>query len=192
MQMFTPKFMNTFNKMISITFKDKILRHSDTVKYLGYLISSKKKNRSIILCEEPEIKLRIRELYMRSNMIRCYFSKCSREVKKLLFNTYFSTIYCSSLWEINVKKHDHLMIAYNDALRIIFGLHRWCSASAAFVKERIGNLTFVRRTAVFSLRSRIENTDNVILKAIYSALFKDGHVCKLANIWNVLLTPVTH
>ena len=190
-QMFTPKYMNSFNETLSITFKDTILRHCDTVKYLGYAISTKKKNRAIVFNEDPETKTRARELYARANMIRCYFAKCSSDVKSLLFRTYFSSIYCSSLWEVDIKKHDQLMVAYNDTLRIVFGLYKFCSASTAFVNARINNLTAVRRHAVFSLLSRIKISKNVILVALYNLTVKDCQSSNLSKIWNHLLKPST-
>ena len=159
------------------------------MKYYGYLISSKKKNRAIVLNEDPEIKTRSRELYARANMVKCCFAKCSSDVKRLIFRTYFSTIYCASLWDVDIKKHDLITIAYNDTLRIIFGLYKYCSASTAFVTERIGNLTALRRLAVFSLRSRIERSENVILAALYNVMLKYGQSSNLLKMWNKLLTP---
>jgi len=74
-----------------IRFRGQILRWNDTVRYLGFDINCND-------LDYEEIDRRQREIYARANLIVSRFSSCSYEVKLYLFRTYFSNIYCSSLW----------------------------------------------------------------------------------------------
>jgi hypothetical protein len=186
LQCYVPKFLHSVKHAINIRFQDAILAHKIVIKYLGYSVGCKVKSKKVILSDETEIANRNRELYMRANMLRSNFYACSPEVKRKLFNTFFSSIYCSSLWLYDVKKHDPIRVAYNNALRIIFNLKRSCSASEAFVSRRIGNFDFVLRKSAFSMKTRISDSDNVIINTIKCYLFETNE-CELARIWNNLL-----
>jgi len=153
--------------------------HSNQVRYLGCLISSKLRYHKMIIDDIPEIKSRICELYRNANIIKSRFSHCSQLVKRNLFLSYFSSIYCCSLWLNVITKSHSARVAHNDALRIIFGIPRFSSASDAFVANRIGNIDYVLRTAMYSLKQRICATDNILLSTIDN---KD-----LSAIWNSYL-----
>ena len=140
MQFFVPNFLFGTKDEIGVFFNSVRLTHTKSVTYLGYLISSKCKNKSVILDDEIEIKKRKCEIYMRAYMIRNVFVYCSVAVKQQLFHSYLDSIYCCSLWNFKIKRQHSIMIAYNNALRIIFGLHSRCSASQAFVLLNIGNV----------------------------------------------------
>jgi len=97
LQCFTPKFLHAIKELITIDLNGAVLKHIDSVKYLGFNVSSKTKSRKCVLDDEKEIQKRACEVYMRANMIRSYFSCCSYHVKRKLFQSYLSTIYCCSL-----------------------------------------------------------------------------------------------
>ncbi len=141
----------------------KILQWKETVRYLGYDINCRKR-------DEEELIRRKRELYARANLIRNRFSSCSLAVKKFLFRTFFSNIYCNSVW-VPLKKSllHHIKVAYNDACRIVFGRNRRDSASAMFCDLTLCGFNSVRRIAAFSLLRRIAMSDNTIVKAIINS-----------------------
>jgi hypothetical protein len=187
LQCFTPKSMSAVKDDVYVNFNGAKVQHNCHVKYLGYTIASKVKYGRVVLDDDIEIKLRIGELYMRANMIKCYFSRCSFDVKCKLFQTYLSSIYCCSTWNCDIGKTHPVKVAHNNALRIVFNLPKRCSASEAFVQRRLGNINFILRTAVYSIKQRLSLTKNVLLKSTYEPLFVGRHRCNLSNVWNKLL-----
>src|SRR5665811_2012214 len=99
-------------------------------------------------------------------MIRTRFSLCSKSVKVQLFNTYFSNIYCCSLWQRQIGKSHSVRVAHNDALRIIFGIPRYSSASENFVDLNLQNIDHVLKNSVNSLQQRLKGTKNKICEHI--------------------------
>ena len=63
--------------------------HVHETKYLGYFLSEDKS-------DDAEISKQIRTLYIRSNTLLRMFSYCTIDVKKELFRTYCSSLYCCS------------------------------------------------------------------------------------------------
>jgi len=111
----------------------------DTVRYLGYDINCRDR-------DSEELSRRRRELYARANLIQSRFGACSYNVKIHLFKTFFSTVYCCSLW-VPVWKAilDKVRTAYNDAFRIIFGYSRRSSASSTFCENSVRDFYAIRR-----------------------------------------------
>ena len=129
-----PKWINTLNPVISIMFKGSVIEVCTSVRYLGYIIQSDRKWNKDSLVDEDEIFKRSGELYKRDFMIRSKFSKCSRDMKRYLFTTYLSSIYCSSLWMLCRSQYQKIRVSYNNALRIIFGLSKDAGATMMFIE----------------------------------------------------------
>ena len=101
---------------------------------------------------------------------------------------YCGNLYCSSLWCFFKKKKTFLKklsVAYNNAFRVLQHLPRWCSASTMFVQ----NFNSLLRKNVYSLRSRVQCSNNVDVSVIYesdikykSALFKTIEMLLSNNI----------
>jgi len=178
-QCFLPSSISSYLPQVYITFNGCIIHHSSQVKYLGYTISSRLRYRKMILDDQHEIRKRICELYRNANMIRSRFGHCNSTVKRLLFLAYFSCIYCCSLWETVITKSHPLRVAHNDAMRIIFGIPRYSSATEAFVNNRIGNIDFVLRNMIYSFKLRLISCENRLVTTIDN----NG----LNNIWNSYL-----
>ena len=85
-----PKQLKLINNS-EIKLYDKNLEFVDTCKYLGFYM-----NRSF--CDDGDINRQMRSFYIRSNYLIRNFSKCSDNVKSLLFNSYCSSMYCAPLW----------------------------------------------------------------------------------------------
>lgn len=123
----------------SIQMGGKDLNWVECVKYLGYEISCWAR-------DEAEITRRKREMYMQANLISSRFKKCSESVKKYIFMTYFSNIYCSSLWLPNSKNVlSSAKVAYNDSFRCLFGYSRRSSATEMFCNHRVPDFTAMQR-----------------------------------------------
>lgn len=158
------------------------LNWSDNVRYLGYDMSCWER-------DAAEIMRRRRDLYVRASLISSRFYNCSVPVKKYLFNTYFGSIYCMSLWVPVSKMLLHkVKVAYNDAFRAIFKISRRASASGMFATNGIKDFTAIYRRAAYSLLCRIASSDNLIVSSIYNS-----NVFILSSIYkawcNILLTP---
>ena len=173
------------NPAITIKFKSQEIEVCSSVRYLGYIIQSRRKWNIDTLSDEDEISKRSGELYKRAFMIRSKFSRCSIPVKKYLFTTYLSTIYCSSLWIMTKSQSNKIRVSYNNALRIIFGLTRDSSATAMFVEYNIRNFEALRKLSVRSLAVRnLHSTNSVIDFISDSSIHHESH---LSTIWYSIL-----
>ncbi|CAL8128115.1 unnamed protein product [Orchesella dallaii] len=160
----------------------KTLQWQDTVRYLGYDVSCRDR-------DHDEMLRRRREIYARANQLRSRFAMCSDSVKQYLFKTYFSSIYCCTLWTPVKKDYlEKIRVAYNDAFRMLFSHSRRCSASKMFADASMNDFNAMRRTSVYSLLTRLATSDNKILQAlIQSKVFTCSSTSK---IWKELLFNV--
>ena len=135
------------------------VRHKD---YLGYTISDDLNDNQAIIKEK-------RGIYARGNMLHRKFKACNNEVKKKLFVSYCTSLYCSALWSTYTPKRvmEEIHIAHNDVYRLLFKLPRGLiSVSQHFVTAGIPNFTMIRRRHMYSLYKRILSSSNVIINAI--------------------------
>ena len=82
-------------------------------------------------------------------MIANKFSHCSKATKIILFKSFVSNIYLSSIWlpiwlpnRANIRK---IKVAYNNAYRIVMKYKRRNSASLVFLYDNVNNLTIKLR-----------------------------------------------
>ena len=95
------------------------------------------------------------------------FNYCSPDVKRCMFTSYCSTMYCSSIWfDSAVTSMRKLKITYNNGLRRILNLSKYSSASEMFVNLNIPSFDELLRKIVFSFRSRIQDSSNSIVNGI--------------------------
>ena len=95
----------------------------DREKYLGIIMDLSSN-------ENCDISRQTRALYCIGNKLRSKFSLCSTYVKNILFKSYCTSFYGSSLWHnYNSYSIRSLGVAYNDAFRMIHGLPRHTSAT---------------------------------------------------------------
>ena len=69
------------------------LNNVEKETYLGFIMNSCDKED-----DRPTICKETRALYARGNMLLSKFGHCTVDVKKNLFMTYCSSLYCCSLW----------------------------------------------------------------------------------------------
>ena len=96
-------------------------------KYLGHIINED-------MSDDADVFRQVICLYIRGNIISRKFANCSINVKLLLvFKTYYSCLYTSQLLGTCLSRTmNRLKVAYNDSLRIVLGIPRYCSASEMF------------------------------------------------------------
>jgi len=156
------------------------LEWCDNFPYLGYTIQNSQKH-----CDEMEMEKRVNSLKTIGTVLLTRFGNTSREVKKLLFNTYAGVIYCAALWVPSTKSGCKAKVAYNTALRRLFCVRGEHSISKLFVELRINNFTALRRFASFSLKSRVLCNDNEIIISIRNC--DSFYESDIFHSWNELL-----
>ena len=100
-------------------------------KYLGVYIRND-------LNDNAEISFQTRKLYASSNILLRKFNRCSIHVKLILFQCYCMCFYLLQLcFQFNLGTMNRLRVAFNNSLRRILGLPRYCSATEMCVFNRI-------------------------------------------------------
>ena len=109
----------------------------------------------------------IKQLYKQSYMIANNFSHCSKATKIILFKSFVSNIYLSSIWLPNRANMRKIKVAYNNAYRILMKYKRRNSASLMFLYDNVNNLTIKLRKSYNSLHQRIRNSRNSLIVQLY-------------------------
>jgi hypothetical protein len=111
-----------------------------------------------------DIRRQYRALCVRTNILIRRFASCSKEVKTLVFTSYCSNVYCGALWsnhsQADIKALD---VCYNNAYRWLIGQTRPYSASNMFVSNRVVTFGALMRGSVFSLKTRIEKSEHMVM-----------------------------
>ena len=174
LQTFFPRWLNKLNPNTSIIFKSTEVPSVKCVRYLGFLVEQVTKFNVDIISDEEEICKKSSEIYKRAYMIRSKFNKCSLKVKKYLFTTYLSSIYCSSLWNLTSVQEKKITVAYNNAFRIVCNFRKDCSATEMFRENEVKNLRDIRKVAIYSLLGRNQNSSNQIVDFVAYSLFMEN------------------
>jgi hypothetical protein len=111
------------------------LQFIDEFKYLGHILNNN-------CTDDNDIKREIRNLYARTNVLKKRFSKCSIDVKLMLFKSFCLCLYDSALWTtFNSGSLDRLKACYNKCIKIFFGYLR--THSVTNMLSDLGLPTFV-------------------------------------------------
>ena len=119
--------------------------------------------------DNEDIQRQIGSLYVSANILRRKFYCCSDYIKIMLFKSYCSSMYGSSLWcHFSKSVFSRLGVAYNNSLRSLLGLPRWRSATQMFVL--CDSMTFAAnlRKSRHSLLKRLEHSGNVYITCLTS------------------------
>ena len=69
------------------------------------------------------------------------FANCSINVKLVVFKAYCLCLYTSQFWGTCLSRTmNRLKVAYNDSLRMVLGIPRYCSASEMFAYTNVSKL----------------------------------------------------
>ena len=100
---------------------------------------------------------KVKCLYIRGNIISRKFANCSINVKLVVFKTYCSCLYTAQLWGTCLSRTmNRLKVAYNDSLRMVLGIPRYCSASEMFAYTNVPSCQRVIRLNIYSFMRRIQ------------------------------------
>ncbi len=151
------------------------LDYADSCRYLGYIVSNTGS-------DDDDVKRQKRSLYATANRLKRQFVGCSFEVKKQLFTSYCSNLYCAQLWSrFTQASWSSVRVAYNNACRIVLGLERFCSASNMFVFNEMCNFEALLRKNIFGFISRILSSQNVIMTVL--TRMSCGGLTELGKRW---------
>ena len=130
------------------------LQYVSSVNYLGNQITSD-------LSDDESIHSHIRGFYTRANSLVRKFQFASPGVKRVLFNAYCSSMYCSQLWSrYTLGTMRKLRVAYNNAFRILFGYRTSASVSQMFVSHGVDSFEARRRKLTYAFVQRIATSEN--------------------------------
>ena len=154
------------------------LEYVQEVTYLGHVISADLK-------DESDIRRQYRSLCVRANMLSRRFGRCSDMVKSHLFRSYCISMYCAALWSnYSQKSIKSLQVCYNNALRMLLGRPRYCSASDMFVKAGLPSFYEYLRKSVYGFMQRINKSKNLLISCVTDGVMQDS---KMWSKWNELL-----
>jgi len=128
--------------------------------YLGYTISNNKN------CDDLEVKKRTKNMRVQAIILGIRFAKASCEVKRKLFSTFFSTIYCEALWLPSNRCLRKVTVAHNYCFRAVFNKYGRYSLYAEMVRKNVLTFGAFRRKAILSLYNRLHSIDNDIIKSV--------------------------
>ncbi|XP_063895033.1 uncharacterized protein LOC135118044 [Helicoverpa armigera] len=141
-------------------------------KYLGHIVTDDLK-------DNEDIERERRALAVRGNMLARRFARCTVQVKLALFKAYCQSFYTSSLWvNYTQRAYSALRVQYNNVLRMLLRLPRFCSASSMFAEARIDDFYALRRKRVASMLARVRGSSNDILKIVASK-----YQCPIHSLW---------
>lgn len=129
-------------------------------KYLGHVITD-------CLADDQDIDRERGALAARGNMLARRFARCTTEVKMTLFRAYCQSFYSCSLWvRYTQKAYNALRVQYNNVLRMLLGLPRFCSASGMFADARLDDFYAIMRKRCASMLRRFRVSTNSILATL--------------------------
>ena len=121
---FTPKHYRLL--LLSLFMNSLPILYADSVKYLGFIITSNN-------CDDSDILKQMRMLYCRFYRLVKLFNECSKPVLLELCRSFCTVFYCPYLWTHYKKTtFSKIRIAYNNVhvYRKILGVSRRASAIA--------------------------------------------------------------
>ena len=105
-------------------------------------------------------------IYDQTSYCEC-FSYCTISVKRELFRSYCSSLYCCSLWsDYRKATYRKLTVAFNNIHRRMLGLPWRSSASAMYANYDLHNIDTVIRRSLFGFIQRLSVSQNSIVRSI--------------------------
>ena len=141
---------------------DKVLTVCNQVKYLGHIIADD-------MSDDLDMGRQCRQLYAQGNTLVRKFHMCTIEVKITLFKTYCTPLYTAHMWcKYKMYSLRKLTVAYNDAMRILFRIPRYLSATQMFANMQVPTCQAVLRNLMYRFIGRLDSSINLILSALFS------------------------
>ena len=138
------------------------IQYVKQAKYLGTIISCGN--------SDADVKRQMRRFYANANVLLRKFSKCSYDIKCMLFRSFCTNLYCSQFWYHSSQSIlRKLKISYNNSLRRLLNLPKYNSASEMFVCLNIPSLGELQRKSINGFITRLKSTDNSIVNSLINS-----------------------
>ena len=103
-----------------------------------------------------DMKRQMKKFYANNNILSRKFSKCSPDVKCMLFKLFCSNMYCSTMWyNCTVNAMRKLRISYNNSLRRLLNISKYNSASEMFVNLNIKSFGELVKNYIHNFMNRL-------------------------------------
>ena len=114
-------------------------------------------------------------------MVLRKYAKGLPDVKRYLFKTYCSNLYCAPFSYYSTKTAmKNLNVPHNNSLRRLLGLRTNNSASGMFANLNIPSFGKLLKKYVYNFRNRLETSDDIIFCGIYLSHFPlQSGICDL-------------
>ena len=137
----------------------------ESYKYLGIYLSSDLK-------EDTDIKRQIKSIYSRGNILIRKFRGCTNDIKCLLFQSFCTNFYCSSLWSsFNMSTIHNAKVAFNNVFRYLLGIRERCSISQLFLNNNVDSFYVLLRKSIFNLYMRLKECDNALVSCVLNSFY---------------------
>ena len=133
------------------------------------------------MSDDADVFRQVKCLYIRVNIISRKFANCRINVKLFVFKT-CSCLYTSQLWGTCLSRTMNRLneVAYNDSLRMVLGIPRYCSASDMFAYTNVPSCQCVIRLNIYTFMKRIQC---MYCRFGGSGYFNNNNMCKLILCW---------
>ena len=92
-------------------------------------------------------------------------------------------MYCATLWSnFTVKSFNSLKVCYNNSLRMLLNMPRYCSASSMFLNSGLPTFQEFRRKSVYSVMLRLQASENSLIKCVVNKCLPESRLCSLCLI----------
>ena len=127
-------------------------------KYLGHIISN---NGS----DNQDIQREIRNMFIRTNVLRRKFASCSFNVKKILFKSYCMCFFDIALWSsFTIALITKLHSCYNKCVKLFFGYKRFSSLTATLLETGLPSFDTVLLNSRAKFKICLDKNTNLLVK----------------------------
>ena len=127
-------------------------------KYLGHIISN---NGS----DNQDIQREIRNMFIRTNVLRRKFASCSFNVKKILFKSYCMCFFDIALWSsFTIALITKLHSCYNKCVKLFFGYKRFSSLTATLLETGLPSFDTVLLNSRAKFKICLDKNSNLLVK----------------------------
>ena len=159
----------------SVILNGKKLEFVNKVKYLGVIINDD-------FQDDKDIHRQASAMYVRNNTLYRKFGMCTNLVKKFLFKSYCSNLYCSHLWWHYTKSSENkVCVAYNKGLKTFLGYDYMYSSKAMFCENGLDSYEVMYRKYMYGFYNRCHNVSNeMVFNIVNSYDFLSSLFVKIA------------
>jgi len=139
------------------------LQFVSSFRYLGHIMCDS-------LCDNDDIKREIKNTFVRTNTLIRKFSKCSFDVKCILFRFYCLCLYDIALWyKYNLSCYNKFRSFYNKCIKSFFGYNRSYSLTQVLLETGLPSFNTVVHNSACTFMRSWQNCDNGLTE-YFSAL----------------------